>query len=300
MFGQILQRIIRKITRIKSVISAAKTDRQNQDIKIQDIKIQNRNIKIPLILKLRCDWSEVWMIGLLENLLQVQEGVFLDVGVNLGQTLIKVKAIAPQRKYIGFEPNPACVFYIKELIKANQFVDCTIFPVGLFTEDTVLTLDCINDTEVDSAASLIKNFRPDHAVYHQLMVPVLRFQSITNALNIQTVGIVKIDVEGAELEVVKTLYPLLTEQRPLVLLEILPVYSVENMMRKERQEELEQLFEQLNYSFYRVSKTINDEFIGLGKIEKIGIHSNLNQCDYIVIPDELIAKFQGVVEDAAL
>ena len=235
------------------------------------------------------------MISLLSNLFKKWEGAFLDIGVNLGQTLIKVKGVESKRKYIGFEPNPTCVFYVKELIKKNQFEDCTIFPVGLSTEDSILLLECTNNAEVDSAASLIKNFRPSRIIYHRIPIPVFRYQSITNMLNVDEIGIVKIDVEGSELEVVKTLYSVFENCRPIVLLEVLPIYSEENIRRKERQEELERIFEELNYWFFRVVKSAENSFIELERIKNIGIHSNLNQCDYVVVPNELVARIQDIV-----
>lgn len=253
------------------------------------IKIENTSIRIPVILGLSCELTETWMISLLSNLLKKKEGAFLDIGVNLGQTLIKVKGIELNREYIGFEPNPTCVFYVKELIKENKFENCTILPVGLFTEDNVLSLECINNTEVDSAASLIKNFRHS-IIQHRIPVPVFRFQTIANILNIDKISIVKIDVEGAELEVVKSLYSVFKDYRPIVILEVLPVYSNEKKMRKKRQEELEQIFSELNYFFFRVEKSASNAYIGLKKISEIGIHSDLEQCDYVVIPNELEAQ----------
>ena len=41
---------------------------------------------------------------------------FIDVGVNVGQTLLKLKSISSEINYLGFEPNPNCVNYLKNLI----------------------------------------------------------------------------------------------------------------------------------------------------------------------------------------
>jgi FkbM family methyltransferase len=258
------------------------------------IKVHDQIIEVPVILGLSCDLTETWMIDLLRHLLKQKKGTFFDVGVNLGQTLIKLKGVDPTRKYLGFEPNPTCVFYVQQLIKKNKFEDCMIMPFGLFIEDKILFLECINDNEVDSAASLIKDFRPDHTVYHRIPVPVFRFQSMGNILGSDKVGVVKIDVEGAELEVVKSLREVFEAHRPITLLEVLPVYSSENLMRQERQEELEGIFNELNYSFFRVIKD-DHKFIGLKEIEKIGVHSDLNQCDFVVLPNELVAIVQDLV-----
>jgi FkbM family methyltransferase len=260
------------------------------------IDIKGQTIQIPIIQDLACDLTETWMIEVLAQLLNQNPGTFLDVGVNLGQTLIKVKGLEPKRNYIGLEPNPTCVFYAKELIKANQFVDCTIVPVGLFTEDGILSLECIGDTEVDSAASLIKGFRPESAIQRRILVPVFRFETIAKAVTIGKIGLIKIDVEGAELEVIQSLMSVLVADRPIVLLEVLPVYSTENALRLQRQEQLEQLFKTINYSFFRVKKSAEDQFIGLEAIDKIGIHSDLTQCDYLVIPDSLMAEIQQLIK----
>lgn len=259
-------------------------------IQTTTIDIKNQTIQIPILKTfdsdLACDLTETWMIEVLEPLLNQHPGIFLDVGVNLGQTLIKVKGLEPGRKYIGFEPNSTCVVYAKALIKANQFRDCTIVPAGLFTEDAILALECMDESEADSAASLIQGFRPDHVIQHRMFVPVYQFQTIAKSLGIEDVAIVKIDVEGAELEVLQSLSSLLRDCRPLLLLEILPVYSSENMMRQQRQDDLERLLRTVHYSMFRVLKTDDNQFAGLQSIASIDMHGDLTQCDYLVVPDE--------------
>lgn len=96
------------------------------------------------------------------------------------------------------------------------------------------------------------------------------------------VGIVKIDVEGAELEVVKSLLNLIERDKPIILIEVLPVHSDENAFRKDRQEELEKIFTVI----LRVEKTRANTYSGLRHVEKIGIHSDLTQCDYVVVTNE--------------
>ncbi len=122
------------------------------------MRVLNSTIKIPFIRGIACPISEPWMIDLLSELLPQQRGAFFDVGVNLGQTLVKLKAVDPERDYVGFEPNPVCAWYSQELIKANGFRNCELLPVGLFNEDNLLTLELMCDEVTDSAGSLITNF----------------------------------------------------------------------------------------------------------------------------------------------
>jgi FkbM family methyltransferase len=256
-----------------------------------EITVNQSRIKIPPGTAGGCELTETWMIDLLALLLPQQSGTFLDVGVNLGQTLIKVKAIDPLRSYVGFEPNPNCVIYVKELIQMNQFSDCTLLPVGLFTEDNVLPLHCIDSGVTDSAASLISDFRPNHIIQHRMFVPVFRFETIAHLLPDLPVGLIKIDVEGAELDVVQSLLQVIERDRPIVLLEVLPVYTPENQARQARQQALEAIFNTANYRLWRVQKTATGGYAGLSSIDQIGIHADLTQCDYVVMPHEREPNF---------
>ena len=202
------------------------------------IRINGVRIRIPTIHGVACRESEPWMVDLLEATLRRRSGAFLDVGVNVGQTLIKVKALDPGRVYIGLEPNPACVFYAQHLIKANAFEHCTLLPVGLFTHDGILALDLFADDLTNSSASLIGDFRQKKTVQSRVFVPVFRFDHLAKIIGDKPIGIVKIDVEGAELEVVKSLLELIERDWPTLLIEILPVYSEDNAFRKDRQIEL--------------------------------------------------------------
>src|SRR6185436_11975470 len=47
---------------------------------------------------------EVWLFDALQRVMLERSGAVIDVGVNVGHTLIKVKTADPQRDYIGFEP----------------------------------------------------------------------------------------------------------------------------------------------------------------------------------------------------
>lgn len=247
-------------------------------------KINKINFKIPFINGMNCDVTEVWMIEILKTILQRKKGAFIDVGVNVGQTLLKLKSLDPNRQYIGFEPNPSCLYYVENLIQLNSLSDCTIFPFGLYTSDGIAKLEFYNNENTDSSASLIEGFRSNST--KAKYVPVFSFNACSKIINLDTVAIIKIDVEGAELEVVKTLLSTINSTRPIIVLEILPVYDEKNRSRLDRQEELEEIFKRINYSFYRVMKTNNNCNGNLKKIESIGIHSNLDLCDYVIAPCE--------------
>ncbi|MFN7737035.1 MAG: FkbM family methyltransferase [Pirellula sp.] len=257
----------------------------NQRVKLVE---NGREFMIPLLGDLgysNLSLTEPWMTVLFKRLspiFEADEFVFVDVGVNIGQTLLKLRSVFPDARYVGFEPNPTCVYYVNTLIDSNAFQNVSVFPVGISSTATVLSLNLYGEQSDDSAASLIENFRPEQRVYRSIHVPVFPVELITIP---EHIGFLKIDVEGAELEVLRGFAPQLREFRPVVLTEILPVYKEENLTRLERQESIERMMRDLDYRCYRAMHPAG-VFSELVSIDRIGIHASVEWSDYLWVPAE--------------
>ncbi|MEO8590957.1 MAG: FkbM family methyltransferase [Flavobacteriales bacterium] len=227
--------------------------------------------------------DEPWMHPLLEELLRLFPGTFVDVGVNVGQTLCKVKALEPQRPYVGFEPNPVCIHYARELAHLNNLEEARIVPAGLAERDGLLQLELHSASMGDTAATVVSDFRPGFAVFRKFLIPVLRFDTAARDMTIGPVGVVKIDVEGGEREVLLGMEERLRTDRPAVVLEILPVGK--QAPRLSRQEDVEALFTRNSYRLHR----IDEEATGL-RLETlnapIGVHNDLRLSNYVALPAE--------------
>lgn len=254
------------------------------------IYVNGMKMSIPMINGVGYDnlyMSELWMCDLLKKILPLKQGIFIDVGVNVGQTLIKLRSLNSEMEYVGFEPNPHCVYYSDALVKENGFGGCRLIPAGLMDRDTILELNLYTGGGTDSSASVIADFRPDK-VYRKIFVPVYRFEHISHELKIQKPAIIKIDVEGAELEVLQSLFDVIMRERPLVLLEILPCYTEKNIERISRQEQLEALLKKASYRILRVIKSSDSHTVKqLLELTTIGIHDNAEWCEYLLLPNEI-------------
>jgi FkbM family methyltransferase len=231
--------------------------------------------------------SEVWMYELLKILLPLRKGAFIDIGVNLGQTLIKLRSVDREREWVGFEPNPKCVSYAMQLIKANHFQNCRLLPVGIFDGEEIFELDFYSDAESDPSASMIRNFRPDEKVFERIFIPAFSFDKVNQLLDLKQIAIIKIDVEGAEWEVLNSMQNAIRKHRPILMMEILPCYNLANEPRIMRQQKIEVLLSELSYKLFRVFKPDWKKFVKLESIEKIGIHDNMNMCEYVMVPVEI-------------
>jgi FkbM family methyltransferase len=260
----------------------------------QTIRINRKKFRVLHLYGSVCKVQETWMVQVMQLILKIKSGKILDVGMNLGQTLIEAKSIDPEIEYVGIEPNPSCIFYVEELVRINKFKNCRIVPVGLYFCDALLTLNLYEDNLTNSGGSIIKDFwsYKNYNVRRSLIVPVLSFETINRSLGISDFQIIKIDVEGAELEVLQTLYGEIQKTKPIIIIEILSAYSEKNILRFERQKQIEEFLKKIDYKIIMLFENNKGKLSHLREIETFDVNANPNDCNYIFYP----AKDKSTVE----
>jgi FkbM family methyltransferase len=251
------------------------------------IRLNNKTFLIPVHGKVGYSnlfMTEPWMIGLLSKLLPIKSGVFVDVGVNIGQTLLKLKSVNADVPYVGFEPNPNCVNYSLKLITLNQMENIQLLPFGVSEKSEVGVLNFFHTGSTDSSASIIADFRPDQKIVRKEFVPLYCQSDYEKVVDLSRVGFLKIDVEGAELLVLQSFREVLNNSMPIILMEILPIYHKENVSRLERQTKILELLKECNYAIFRINKG-EDKVNSLERLENIGIHSSIEYCEYVCAHD---------------
>lgn len=158
---------------------------------------------------------EADILALLERRLPLHKGAFLDVGVNIGQTLWKVLSLDPGREYYGFEPLLSCCADVSAFAEANSLRNIHILPIGLSNENRIATFYSRGPS--DTMASLMANEACERSV-----IQVRRGDDVVDELGICKVGVIKVDVEGAEWRVFQGFKRTLTRDRPFLIFEILP------------------------------------------------------------------------------
>ncbi len=261
--------------------------------------VDGTRFKIPIWrgvgLELRNE-SEPWMSNLLRRLFRagVPPGL-VDVGVNVGQTLLKLKSIDLDFRYIGFEPNPFCVLFVQQLVELNHFRHCQLAPVAL--SDQPGLLEFIAGSDSDSGGSMITDLRPGKEVIRKQYIAALQFDHLK--LDLHQLGIVKIDVEGAELLVLRGMKDFLRERRPCIVCEVLHAHSSAQLADVgARNAAIQRLLVDVEYLTYRVLKGA----AGVEKLEGVSAfpdlvwnHASPSFCDYLMVPRErdsaMVAEF---------
>lgn len=223
---------------------------------------------------------EPWLTPLLRTLLNHRPGVFVDVGVNIGQTLIKVLECDPARQYLGFEPNPFCYDYVRRIKGINNLQDVSVVPVGLSNRTHMGQL--FGNGLTDPGASTIKGFRGSENDDNGQFIPLCKGDDLLpNSLDI---AVVKIDVEGAELEVLQGLYDTLHRCRPFVLCEVLPIYDEATETGKKRRPRTDDLVRIIQSLDYKIGRLLHSG--KLFPLEAIETHGNIDLSDYLFCPAE--------------
>jgi FkbM family methyltransferase len=254
-------------------------------------RLGGRPLRVPL--QFGAGWehlrmTEVWLFHGIERIMRDRPGAFIDVGVNVGHTLIKVKAIDAEREYIGFEPNPHCLRYTQQLITVNRFTRCTVVPVGISSRTGVMKM--FLNPDADPSATLVQGFREPDRYARCIVVPVFVGDEVLNTLGVQDVAVVKIDVEGGELDVVQGLERTLRRTSPYVFCEVLPVFDERSEMgsfRLRRQSALRELLHDLGYVIFR---TYVDERVE--ELDDFGVHADMTHSNYVFVPRAEVSTFR--------
>tara|TARA_B110000091_G_C13748781_1_gene446697 strand:- start:216 stop:1097 length:882 start_codon:yes stop_codon:yes gene_type:complete len=266
-------------------------------------KINSVEVKIPIRgnvgltnMQLQQNWLDllIKIFSLKDNL-----STFVDVGVNIGQTLLRLKTIYPEIDYLGFEPNSTCTAYVQKLIAINKFKNCTVQNVALSTEIGTLQLE--KDSDTDSRASLIHNLRPDFFSTKE-SVFALDYQSIYLD---KTVSFIKIDVEFAEYEVLKGMEKAIEKHQPIITCEVLDSHNLEVLdLTQKRATKLCEMLKSWNYSIIRL-QTEASNIVNYEKIEMIKIiqwsSESFAYNDYLFYPTNeeksVIEKLRMIVKN---
>ncbi len=229
-------------------------------------------------------------------LLNLKGGVFIDVGANIGQTLVNVLEVSRDIQYLGCEPQLACAASIDRFITLNNLHRHVILPIGLGNRNGIASFGFREEN--DPTASMIEGYRPTGFYRYYRHLPVHRGDHILDDLGVSDVAILKVDVEGGELEVLQGFYNSLENHRPTVIFEILPnrllttgqaLDGKTKAFREQRHGEMEVLFRTLNYEFYAIQADGS-----MLKVEELTASNQVN-LDYLAVPKEHNEKFVDLV-----
>ena len=149
----------------------------------------------------------------------LQSGMtFYDVGANFGWlSLIAARLVGPGGKVVSFEPLDTNVRIVEHNIHANNFENMTVLPIAL--------------GNIDGPARFLRSSQPSWGMLAALgrepgefvddtTVTVKRLDTAVREYRLPAPQVIKIDVEGAEIDVLAGAADTIATTRPLMFIEL--------------------------------------------------------------------------------
>ena len=163
-------------------------------------------------------FAEVYEVENIMSKLVSEDTVFVDVGAYIG--FYTVWACRRAKKVISIEPNPAALAYLKVNIALNECSNVTVVPKAVSDRRGYAKLkipDVIEWGFISGGSSIVWDFEEAFEV----KVEMDTLDSVLEEVGVDSVDVLKIDVEGAEGLVVRGAEKALKEAKA-VLIEIWP------------------------------------------------------------------------------
>lgn len=207
--------------------------------------------------------------------------VFIDVGANIGYYSILGCKANDRLKVYAFEPSTGAMIFMCENLKINNLLDRVV------VEPKALS-DVTGEIEFYELKNLkfptIYNLSGEHNIgtkKERLSVKSI-VESITldeyiSSNNVQGIGLIKLDTEGAEALILQGASKTILRDRPIIICETL-FNKIEG--------ELEKIIRAYNYSFY------NHTSQGLQKVQSITRNEDDGIRNCFFVPEEKVSLIQ--------
>jgi FkbM family methyltransferase len=169
----------------------------------------------------------------------------MDIGADTGYyTLLFAKRVGRPGRVIAFEPIPSARETLERNISLNNYTNITVCDFALFSSNGSAVLESPRElSRINPRKTMNEN--------GDIKIQTKIFDECFSELNIQTIDIAKIDVEGAELDVLHGMRHSLGKYHPALLIEVHPDHLRHFSYRPE---DLVEFLDDMKYCVHPVDK----------------------------------------------
>lgn len=202
-------------------------------------------------------------VSVLQDFLK-QEDTFIDVGANIGWlSLVGANAVGINGKVIAFEPVPSTFEILKSNKELNKFSQITLHQFALGNSEEIVTI--YPETDNRGGASIL-----NHESDCGIEIEVKKLDNLE--LNTK-VDVIKIDVEGFELDVLKGAFKTIKKDKPKLIIE----HSIDRNNTAEQFEIYNWILDLGIYKIYKLKngKERQSELIEIHSHQDLPEHDNI-------------------------
>jgi FkbM family methyltransferase len=192
-----------------------------------------------------------------------QDDVVLDIGANNGYYSLLCSTIA--KKVIAFEPSPRDFSRLKENKELNKFDHLIIENFGLSDSEKKLEMLIANDYH-SGQNTLESKFVYDISLKEKITIDLKPLDSYIKKANINKIDVIKIDVDGHEMNVLRGAEFVFSKMKPrAIIFEIVTEWP-------EKKADIEKFFTDLGYEIFAIDYD--------GKLNHVQTYSSGNLVAY--------------------
>ncbi len=150
---------------------------------------------------------------------QLQPGMrVIDVGANVGvYTFLSAAQVGPKGRVYAIDPTPECIQCLQDTTKINQLESCVIPIAAAAGQEVGQTQLVYGEAHVFNHIARATEVPPNS--HRTLTVDLITLDQLWLSENQPTIHLIKIDAEGAELEVLQGATTLIQACHPVILFE---------------------------------------------------------------------------------
>ena len=196
----------------------------------------------------------------------------LDVGAHIGLYALLASVDRPDTTTVAFEPVERNLRYLRGNVARNATRGLTVEPAAVGDRDGTIVLYIPQTTRLPATASVLEN-AGDEIVPTE--VPIISIDEYVRSSGLESVDLIKIDVEGAESAVLRGAAQVIRDHRPAIICEILHGVADTDAATT--------MFEDTDYRFFLLT---DDELVEHERL--VGDPSYFYK-NYLLIPDSQVA-----------
>ncbi len=130
----------------------------------------------------------------------------IDLGANEGYYTLKLKQNNPKCKIIAVEPNPLAFEILEKNVKSNKLSDVTLVNKAVCGKNGKITFEIVENVSAIGGRDLETMNRPwlKKEMIRKIKIDCITLNKLFQDYKIEKVDILKLDVEGMELEILKS------------------------------------------------------------------------------------------------
>ena len=172
-------------------------------------------------------------------------------------------------------------------MQVNEWTDVSIFPCGLSDQTALLLLHVSGKKATDAMGSFLPDAMPERVLDRKKYAAVFNYADIDTFIE-EPIAFLKIDVEGAELEIVRGMAVAIRRDKPIVVIELLPIATL-----TARHEETVALLQSLDYDIFSIIRNPGRHWAGLQPVDSFVFPDNPKISEYLAIPRDKRALLDG-------